>query len=209
MGDENAASTKVFEVRAQQPREHGERVAARYQVTCAAAALAAFAAERPDICGYHVGRQGWQLKVVIPGVGEPPERRLLNWERDPNAEVSDGWLSNIAAMANTLQDRLEWEPQFCPRPHWFTPCPGCGSALAERYGKWGAFYSCSACGQTMGVDTKKGKAAESAARIIGWCGTLLEVRYGHFGNPYAGCPACAPTYRHPTVDDLHYGRSRR
>jgi hypothetical protein len=185
-----------------------ERLAARYEAAGAAAALAAFAADRPDVCGPGVNRRGWRLTCVIPGQGDPPARRLMNWEKNPDAEVSDGWLSNIAAQANSLADRLEWEPRFCTRASWLTPCPACGQPLREQAGKWGGFYRCTACDWKAGVTTKKARAAEARATIAGWCGARLEVRYSHLGVPYPGCPACHPRYRHPTVSDIRYGTGR-
>jgi hypothetical protein len=71
------------------------------------------------------------------------------------------------------------------------------------------FYRCTACDWKAGITTKKAKDAEAEATITGWCGTRLEVRYNHLGVPYAGCPACHPEYKHPTVNDLYYGTSRR
>ncbi len=183
-----------------------ERVTLSYPAADAAAALAAFAADRPDICTHDVGRQGWQLTVVIPGEGERPARRLMNWEKNPDAEVSDGWLSNIAAAGNSLKDKLEWEPEFCSVARRFTPCPSCGEALQEFWGKFGGFYRCTACSFKAGISTKKAKAAEAQTLIAGWCGAKLVVRYNNNGVPYAGCPACHPEYRSPTVNDIRYGR---
>jgi hypothetical protein len=204
----------LFEVRAHRlagdEAERVERATVRYTVTSAVEALVAFAADRPDICTFDVGRQGWQLECVTPGVGVRPARRLMNWERNPDAEVSDGWLSNIAAAGNSLADRLVWEPQFCARAHWSIPCPGgCGGELRELSGRqWGSFYRCPGCDWKTGVTTKKAAAAEANARRTGWCGTPLEVRYNRNGVPYAGCPTCAPDYEAPTVNDVYYGRAR-
>jgi hypothetical protein len=179
---------------------------ARYSAMDAAAALAAFAADRPDICTHDVNRQGWRLTCVTPGAGEPPTRRLMNWEKDPDAEVSDGWLSNIAAAGNNLADRLEWEPQFCTHAHRLIPCPACGQPLREFSSKWGGFYRCTACGWKAGTTTKKAGSAEAQARIAGWCGTPLEVRYNQHGVPYPGCPTCDPNHRPATVNDIYHGR---
>jgi hypothetical protein len=123
----------------------------------------------------------------------------MNWERNPDAEVSDGWLSNIAARGGNLADRLEWEPEFCTRPHWLIPCPDCGRPLQDRQGRYGDFYACTGCDWKTSVKTKKAKAVNAAARITGWCGTRPVVRYSHLGVPYPGCPACASGYRHPTL----------
>lgn len=179
-----------------------ERTTARYAVADAAAALAAFAVDRPDICTSEANRQGWHLVCVIPGAGERPARRLMNWERDPDAEVSDGWLSNIAAAGNNLADRLLWEPEFCTKAHRHVPCPACGEPLGDFWGKWGGFYRCPTCGWKAGITTKKARAAEARTRLTGWCGTPLEVRYNRNGVPYAGCSSCDPAHRSPTVNDL-------
>ena len=131
----------------------------------------------------------------------------MNWEKDPDAEVSDGWLSNIAAAGNSLADQLEWQPQFCAAAHRMTPCPGCtGGELTPHWGKWGGFYTCRSCGWKAGLNSRKGQAASAATRITGWCGAPLGVRYNHHGVPYAGCPACDPSYKSPTVNKVYYGR---
>ena len=152
----------------------------------------------------------WHLTAFIPSALSRPARHLMNWEKDPDAEVSDGWLSNIAAAGSNLTDELEWQPQFCTRAHAVTPCPGCADGqLATRWSKWGGFYSCGSCGWKTGLGTRKGQAATAATRITGWCGALLEVRYNRNGVPYPGCPACDPRYRCPTADDVYYGRRPR
>jgi hypothetical protein len=104
-----------------------ERIAADYDRVTATDALAAFAAGRPEAAAYG---SRWDLTCVIPATTPPPERRfLMNWERHPDAEVSGGWLSNIAAAGNNLMDRLEWEPEFCA-----TPAAGSRATAASPYG---------------------------------------------------------------------------
>jgi hypothetical protein len=182
-------------------------VAGAYETAGAAAALAAFNAEHPEI--FQMPRGGkWHVKCVIPATTPRPDRRYqMNWEKDPDAEVSDGWLSNIAAAGNNLKDELEWEPEFCHRPHRRFPCPGCGDKLAELWSKYGGFYSCPRCGFKTSFGTKKAKAIEAAATIAGFCGTKLEVRYNNNGVPYPGCKTCDPKYKSPTVNDVYYGRA--
>lgn len=216
--ESDSKQATVFEVRATRSHDDGpepgpdgeqkisvQRVTERYQVPDAAAALAAFAAARPETVAPET-RQDWHLTCVIPARDERPERRRMNWEEDPFREVSDGWLSNLAAQGSNLRDQLTWEPEFCTRAHWIVPCPDCGQPLQERYGKWGGFLACPGCGWKTGLATRKGKAAGAAARITGWCGGLLVVRYSDLGVPYAGCPACDPGYEHPAVNDLRYGK---
>jgi hypothetical protein len=188
-----------------QPVPLEREITEQYTVAAPAGALAAFAAAHPDVTVYGFTRR-WDLKLVIPGQGERPTRRLMNWEKDPDAEVSDGWLSNIAAAGNSLADDLEWEPEFCHRVRWHLPCPSCDAGLAERYGKFGGFFTCDACGWKTGTGTKKAQGVEARAAITGWCGTLLEVRYNDNGVPYLGCKTCDPKYRCPTVNDVYYGR---
>jgi hypothetical protein len=174
-----------------------------YEVAGPVDALTRFAEAFPAIPLDH----DWHLKAYTPSPLPRPERHLKNWERDPDAEVSDGWLSNLAASANTLADELAWQSQYCTRAHKRTPCPGCETGqLAERTGKFGAFWSCTSCEWHTSAGTKKGLAAAEHTFVTGWCGTLLEVRYGHLGNPYPGCKTCDPEYKSPTVDDLRYGR---
>lgn len=190
--------------------DHDEHTRTYYDTDSPAAALARFAEDLPHVAA---ARSDWYLEAYIPSLLPRPDKHLLNWEKNPDAEVSDGWLSNIAASGNTLADELEWQPKFCTRAHTFTPCPDCStgpdgeSKLAERYGKYGAFYTCGRCGWQTGRNTAKGKAAAAATRITGWCGHLLEVRYNNNGIPYPGCPACYPAYRSPTVSEIRYGRS--
>jgi hypothetical protein len=191
------------------PKSSAITVADRYGAAGAAAALAAFAAEHPDIVRYE-NRSRWHLECVNPAATPRPGRRFLkNWERDPAAEVSDGWLSNIAADGNNLMDDLEWEPRYCATPRRHFPCPSCAAGLAERYSRYGGFYSCPACEFKTNFGTKKAAAIEAAATITGWCGTLLEVRYNNNGVPYPGCKTCDPAYKSPTVNDIYYGRRSR
>jgi hypothetical protein len=209
----NTATATRFEIRARLWPEHmppagtpaeSEHITAAYDRATAAEALAAFAADHPEVVKYG---SRWNFECVIPAATpRPPRRFLLNWERDRDAEVSDGWLSNIAANGNNLMDTLEWEPEFCSHPHRKFPCPSCGGSLAERWGKFGGFYTCG-CGFKTSMGTKKAAAIEDAATVTGWCGTKLEVFYNNNGVPYPGCKTCNPKYgKGPTVNDIYYGK---
>jgi hypothetical protein len=179
-----------------------------YTADSAQAAMAQFAAEHPEYAVF-----GWwrdrMLTVVIPGQGELPQRHLKNWERDPDAEVSDGWLTNMCADINNADDRLKWEPEFCHRHTWRIPCPDCGGDLREHTGQWGAFYRCQSgsCSFKTSAGTKKAKAAELQATVVRWCGTRLVLMINNNGIGYGGCPACHPGYQSPTFNQLVYGRN--
>jgi hypothetical protein len=176
-----------------------------YTATSAAAALVLFAAEHPEYATW-----GWWrdrlLTVVIPGQGEPPERHLKNWERDPDAEVSDGWLTNMCAGINTVDDCLQWEPEFCHRPIWRIQCPDCAGELFELTGEFGAFYRCRSCSFKTSAVTRKAKAAEAKATVVRWCGARLVLMINNNGIGYGGCPACYPDYKSPTLNRIVYGR---
>lgn len=151
----------------------------------AADALARFFAEElgSDLARLRSGT----VQCTTPGEGERPGRILMNWERDPMAEVSDGWLSNIAASGANLAADLEWEPRYCAQVLTTFACPSCAQAMARRKGRFGSFLTCEHCGLRMGAHTKKAKAAE---RVKGFCGTALRLHFNHLGVPYAGCDSC-------------------
>jgi hypothetical protein len=217
--DGNTAAPAItrYEIRASLLPEHAEptesgsyaKIAVtKTNVICdaanAAVALAVFADYYPEIVKYG---SRWSFECVKPATTpRPPRRFLLNWEKDRDAEVSDGWLSNIAANGNNLMDDLEWEPRFCSEPRRHFPCPDCTQSLALRYSKFGGFYSCPSCGFKTGGTTRKAAAIEEAATIAAWCGALLVVRYNNNGVPYPGCPACDRDYESPTPNSLYYGR---
>jgi hypothetical protein len=139
--------------------DHDEHVRTYCQCANPAPVLTAFAAAFPHVVA---DRAGWHLDAYTPSAMPRPKRHLRNLERDPGAEVSDGWLSNIAAARNNLADDLEWQPQYCTHAHTVTPCPGCKDGhLATRWSKWGSFFSCAACGWKTGLDTKKGRGADA------------------------------------------------
>lgn len=182
-------------------------VPAAYAYTAASpqAAMAQFAAEHPEYATW-----GWWLDrlltVVVPGQGEPPQRHLKNWERDPDAEISDGWLTNMCAGISNVEDHLNWEPEFCHRPAWRIPCPACPGELRELTGKYGAFYRCQSCLFKTSAGTKKAKAAEARATVVRWCGTRLVLMINDNGIGYAGCPVCHPEYQPPTINHVYYGK---
>ena len=175
-----------------------------YTAATARDAMGLFAAAHPEYATW-----GWwhdrMLTVVIPGQGEPPQRHLKNWERDPAAEVSDGWLTNMCAGINNVADRLEWEPEFCHQATWRIPCPDYGGELHEITGRFGAFYRCRACEFKTSARTRKAKTAEAAATVVRWCGTRLVLMINNNGIGYGGCPDCNPGYKSPTVNQILYG----
>ena len=211
-----AASTATYEFRTTHLiRGEGDPVSAErkaipatyaYTATSPQAAMTQFAAEHPEYATF-----GWwldrTLTVVIPGQGEPPQRHLKNWERDPDAEVSDGWLTNMCAGINNVEDHLNWEPEFCHRPTWRIPCPDCNDELRELTGQFGAFYRCQSrsCSFKTSAGTRKAKAAEAKATVVRWCGTRLVLMINNNGIGYGGCPACYPDYEAPTLNKLVYG----
>lgn len=140
------------------PAEH---LTERYATATAAEALAAFAAAHPEYAtwGYWHDRY---LKVVTAGRGEPPKRHLKNWERDPDAEVSDGWLTNMCAGINNVAAHLEWEPQFCHTITWRIPCPACPGELYEIAGRHGAFYCCRSCDFKTSYGTPEGEGCSGS-----------------------------------------------
>jgi hypothetical protein len=177
-----------------------------YTAASAQAAMVLFAAEHSEYATW-----GWWhdrlLTVVIPGQGEPPKRHLRNWERDPDAEVSDGWLTNMCAGINNVDDHLQWEPEFCHAITWRIPCPACPGELRELTGGWGAFYRCRSCDFKTSAGTKKAKAAEAKATVVRWCGTRLVLMINNNGIGYGGCPACRPGYQSPTLNQIVYRRN--
>jgi len=115
------------------------------------------------------------LTVVTPGRGEPPRRHLKDWERDPDAEVSDGWLSNMCAGTGDVDDRLTWEPEFCHRPTWRIPCPDCDSELRARTGQWDAFYRCRSCSFRPPPGPRRRRPPRPRPTVVRWCGTRLVL----------------------------------
>jgi hypothetical protein len=175
-----------------------------YAAATPQAAMDLFAAGHPEYAVF-----GWwrdrMLKVVIPGHGEPPRRHLKNWERNPDAEASDGWLTNMCAGINNVEDHLNWEPEFCHAATWRIPCPGCDGELRELTGRFGAFYRCQSCEFKTSAGTRKANAAEAKATVTRWCGTRLVLRINHNGIGYGGCPECHPEYKSPTLSNIVYG----
>jgi hypothetical protein len=153
----------------------------------ASSAIAAFIAER---LGGDASRwlAAWHRTVVIPGDGDAPERMLMNYEKDPNAEVADGWLSNLAAAFGNLSQSLAWQPEFCTTGIFEVRCPRDGSVLREIHGRYGVFVSCQ-CGWKASRGTKK---YDANRHFIRWCGTKLIASVNHLGVPYRACPSCSP-----------------
>lgn len=211
-----AAPAATYEFRTTQlVRGEGDPVSAERKAIPAAYAYAAaspqaaitqFASEHPEYATF-----GWWrdrlLTVVIPGQGEPPQRHLKNWERDPDAEVSDGWLTNMCAGISNVEDHLLWEPEFCHAATWRIPCPGCDGELRELTGQFGAFYLCRSCSFKTSAGTRKAKAAEAEATVVRWCGTRLVLMINNNGIGYGGCPECHPDYKSPTLNKIIYGRN--
>lgn len=165
-------------------RGPAESLAVDFERSPAAALMAFFASELgSDLARLRTGR----LECVVAATGPRPERRLMNWERDPMAEVSDGYLSNLAASHANLAADLAWRPRYCAQVLTRHRCPSCELNMVTRNGRYGPFLTCR-CGVSFGPTTKKAAAAEI---VDGFCGEALRPRTNHLGVPYAGCDRCS------------------
>ena len=120
------------------------------------------------------------------------EARPRNYERDPQAEVGDGFLSNLGADYGNMRRELEWEPRYHFHvTAWWMPCPSCGrTPMAGPFsGRFGMFMRCDNpyCNKTMGLWTKKFR---KAARPTRFCGERMTVVTSNCGVPYTGCNKC-------------------
>ncbi|KWW97419.1 hypothetical protein LI90_4391 (plasmid) [Carbonactinospora thermoautotrophica] len=210
---ETAALFKVVTVRAVPDGDVYNRdvwVEQTYTVAHPREALQRFAQEFPEVVRLNDAAvpAAW-ITAWTPGRGPRPEERLMNWERDPDAEVSDGWLSNMAAAVTNLRNQLEWEPRYCTRATVYVPCPGCvqldGSStlLTRKLGRYGAYYQCGACGWKTGARTRKARQAHERAYIAGWCGATLYAGVNPSGVPITLCGECDRGYRWPTAGQLY------
>lgn len=146
-------------------------------------------------------------RMTIPRTvgAERPLGFAPNWMRDPDAEVSDGYLSNMAGEWAAERRELEWQPRFHAYRHRYVSCPECGLEMRQLESRWGAFFRCR-CGAKVSFGTKVYRAR---LRFLGFCGERLVATVNNMGVPYAGCPACDPSIgeRHQApIGDFMAGR---
>lgn len=126
-----------------------------------------------------------EVRAADPVKPLPPPM-LRNYEKDPDAEVSDGWLSNIAADISNARAQLESVPEYHIKRTEFLVC-SCGREIAPRVSKFGAYYPCD-CGAKWNPNTKKAAALRRIYRYS--CGEEMTVTVNNFGVPYNACPKC-------------------
>jgi len=136
-----------------------------------------------------------------------PPRMLRNYEKDHDAEVSDGWLSNMAADISNVRAEQECRPEYHAKRTEFLICP-CGRELSPRFSKFGTYYPCE-CGAKWNPNTKKAAALKRVYRYS--CGREMAVTVNNGGVPYITCEECNPreasAIRRP-VGDFISGRVR-
>lgn len=81
-----------------------------------------------------------------------------------------------------------------------TPCPGCGTPMTVRHGRYGRYLACPACGKTMPVPTgvtcpacREGELVERYAPKRGVfyaCSRYPDCRFRLPGRPIRTCPTC-------------------
>lgn len=120
--------------------------------------------------------------------GPEPESLLMNWQRDPMNEVSEGYLSNMAHAFTNTKRRLEHTPRYCTEAHYRYDCPECGDVLPVFEGRYGDYFRC-VCGFKTGVKTKKAKRVPRVVTDV--CGERMVAMLNHMGVSYEGCPACS------------------
>lgn len=139
---------------------------------------------------------GSSFECCCKPTGPRPEVALRNYEKDPMAEVGEGFLSNLGADFGNLRRQLEWEPRYhFHAVSWEMPCPSCGrTPMAGPFkGRFGMFMRCENpyCNKTVGMWTKKFR---KTARPTRFCGERMSVVVNGLGMPYAGCARCYGRY---------------
>jgi DNA-directed RNA polymerase subunit RPC12/RpoP len=157
-----------------------------YQDLAAADAMMHFC-QSTGILPEQEGDKSGYLECFSGGEGTPPARHLRNWEKDPFAEVADGFWNNIAADYATAEDLLKWRPEYHAMALWRVVCPECGREMVRHESQWGRFFRCHGCGAKFGEGTRKHRANRA---LIGFCGEPMTVMMGRNGGSGPGCEKC-------------------
>lgn len=136
--------------------------------------------------------QGTKFEVcsirVADTVGPKPEMMLRNYEKDPMAEVEDGWLTNMCADITNAKQELAHRPSFHAKRSDYLLCT-CGQNVQEHQTRYGGLFSCT-CGKRWWARTKKTQARPKVYRYS--CGRPLVVTVNSGMVPYETCPHCYP-----------------
>jgi DNA topoisomerase I len=128
------------------------------------------------------------LTAQFPDLLDIGFTRRMEDDLDRVAEGEVVWTSLLEGFYQPLEARIAAARQVQPAQSLAEPCPECGAPLEEKYGRYGKYRLCAACGYKPG-------AAKATGRSCPTCGKELMQRKSKRG-PFLGCsgyPACTYT----------------